>query len=84
MAHTLRRLLPFVSKTNPAKAQIPLDVRHRAAHLANQFQALALRAPELAVVLEQTAADLMARAELSAVSSRAHYALLWASLLIGA
>lgn len=84
MPHTLRNLLPFISKARPAKAQISSTVHRRAAHLANQFIALDLRAPTLAVLLEQTAADLMARAELPAVSSRAHYALLWAApFLIG-
>ena len=84
MAHTLRKLFPFVVvKPRPAKAQITANAQQRAAHLANQFHLLHLRAPKLAVVLEHTATYLLAQTEIQLPTS-AHYALLWAApFLIG-
>lgn len=82
-----RRLLPFVSKAIPAKAQLAPNVdAYRKTHLANQFDVLLQYAPDLAALLELHAAMFCERAEntlRAPLSERARYLVLFVPLVLG-
>jgi hypothetical protein len=61
-----RRLLSFVPKPTPAHARLSVDTQARGTQLVHQFHVLTRLAPAMAAHLEHVAADLCARAELSA------------------
>jgi hypothetical protein len=61
-----RNLLSFMPKPTPAHARLSVDTQARTSRLVQQFHVLTRVAPEMATYLEHVAADLHARAVLSA------------------